>query len=176
MWISFDLHALPASVSLPALAPRPLRRFIATMRVLTPRRLLQPRRGIPASRKHTSGHSVANHLMQHCHSFQVPFLHLAISACVSPHEYGLHPTLAGSPHASSRIAFVSYGLSFPLPLLPTPPRGDAVTVGYKPERSIWRELSSLDMFAPTGARAPAARRHEAGFPLPSPKTQKVSQK
>jgi hypothetical protein len=80
--------------------------------------------------------------MQHCHSFQVPFLHLAISACVSPHEYGLHPTLAGSPHASSRIAFVSYGLSFPLPLLPTPPRGDAVTVGYKPERSIWRELSS----------------------------------
>lgn len=129
MWISFDLHALPASVSLPALAPRPLRRFIATMRVLTPRRLLQPRRGIPASRKHTSGHSVANHLMQHCHSFQVPFLHLAISACVSPHEYGLHPTLAGSPRASSRIAFVSYGLSFPLPLLPTPPRGDAVTIG-----------------------------------------------
>ena len=114
---------------------------------------LLPQRGIPASRRHTSGHSVANHLMQHCHSFQVPFLHLAISACVSPHEYGLHPTLAGSPRASSRIAFVSYGLSFPLPLLPTPPRGDAVTVEYKPERSIWRELSSPDMSTPTGVLA-----------------------
>ena len=29
-----------------------------------------------------------------------------------------------------RITFVSFGLSVRLPLLPTPPRGDAVTVGY----------------------------------------------
>ena len=43
--------------------------------------LLTPRRGIPASRKHTSGHSVANHLMQHCHGIPVPFLHLATSTC-----------------------------------------------------------------------------------------------
>jgi hypothetical protein len=75
----------------------------------------------------------------------------------TPHEYGLHLASAGSPLASSRIAFVSYGLSFPLPLLPTPPHGDAVTVEYKPERLVWRELSSLDMFAPTGALAQAAR-------------------
>jgi len=129
--------------------------------------LLTPRRGIPASRRHTSGHSVASHLMQHCHGFPlVPFLHPAVSTCffllsvrpLIPHEYGLRLTLAGSPHTSSRIAFVSYGLSFPLPLLPTPPHDDAVTVEYKSERSIWRELSSLDMFAPTGARAPASRR------------------
>ena len=74
----------------------------------------------------------------------------------TPHEYGLRLTPAGSSRASSRIAFVSYGLSFPLPLLPTPPHGDAVTVEFKSERSIWSELSSPDMFAPTGARAPAS--------------------
>ncbi|MCA9435695.1 MAG: hypothetical protein KC978_07915 [Candidatus Omnitrophica bacterium] len=32
-----------------------------------------------------------------------------------------------------RIEFVSYGLVVHLLLLPTPPRGDAVTVGYRPE-------------------------------------------
>jgi hypothetical protein len=39
---------------------------------------------------------------------------------------------------SGRNGFVSYGLVVHLLLLPTPPRDDAVTVGYKPE-SVYLE-------------------------------------
>jgi hypothetical protein len=50
---------------------------------------------------------------------------------------GWHRLLLRTSPASSRlvtcpgqIEFVSCGLAVRLPLLPTPPRGDAVTVGY----------------------------------------------
>jgi len=164
-WIFLDFHGLPASVSLPALAPRPLRRFIATMRVLTPHRFSH-RDGVsqlhadilqdilsPTTRCSTATVFFGTFPPPGNLNMLLPVLRQAFT----PHEYGLHLASAGSPLASSRIAFVSYGLSFPLPLLPTPPHGDAVTVEYKPERSVWRELSSLDMFAPTGALAQATR-------------------
>ena len=43
-----------------------------------------------------------------------------------------------------RIAFVSFGLSVHLPLLPTPPRGDAVTVGYMLESTHREDLHLSD--------------------------------
>jgi hypothetical protein len=46
--------------------------------------------------------------------------------------------------ASSRIVFVSCGPFVPLPLLPTPPHDDAVTVGYRSERfNLRRTYTSL---------------------------------
>jgi hypothetical protein len=43
-----------------------------------------------------------------------------------------------------RITFVSFGLSVRLPLLPTPPRGDAVTVGYMLEPIHGEDLHLSD--------------------------------
>jgi hypothetical protein len=43
-----------------------------------------------------------------------------------------------------RIAFVSFGLSVRLPLLPTPPRDDAVTVGYMLEPIHGEDLHLAD--------------------------------
>ena len=106
--------------------------------------LLVTPRGIPASRKLTSEHSIANHYVQYCRGFSwslsstrhLIMVHAALCQGIVPHEYGLHLALAGSPLTHNRIAFVSYGLLFPLLLLPTPPRDDAVTVEYKSERLI----------------------------------------
>jgi len=45
----------------------------------------------------------------------------------------LRHSSAGSPLTHGRIVFVSYGLTVHLLMLPTPPHGDAVPVGYRPE-------------------------------------------
>ena len=45
----------------------------------------------------------------------------------------LHHWYAGSPLSPDRIEFVSYGLVLRLLLLPTPPLGDAVALGFGPE-------------------------------------------
>ena len=49
----------------------------------------------------------------------------------------------------------SYGLVVHLPLLPTPPRGDAVTVGYRLQLCcLWRGLPPLCLIALAGALPP----------------------
>ena len=59
-----------------------------------------------------------------------PVLHEARGA-VFKGAFRLRHSLAGSSCTYSRIEFVkSYGLVFHLLLLSTPPRGDAVTIGY----------------------------------------------
>jgi hypothetical protein len=44
---------------------------------------------------------------------------------------GLRHIAAGSPRQPAESSSSSYGPTIPLPLLPTPPRDDAVTFGYK---------------------------------------------
>ena len=46
---------------------------------------------------------------------------------------GLRLSLAGSPVTPAESSSSSYGRVVHLPLLPTPPHGDAVRVGYRPE-------------------------------------------
>jgi hypothetical protein len=89
----------------------------------------------------------------------------------TPQRVGLltrvSPGFTFTPQArqlSGRIAFVSYGLIVHLLLLPTPPRGDAVAVGYRPERAYLKRTStSLTKcaFRRTGRGRPARSREIA---------------
>ena len=49
---------------------------------------------------------------------------------------GLRPSIGGSPVGTAESSSCHYGLPVRLALLPTPPRGDAVTVGYRTETGI----------------------------------------
>ena len=49
--------------------------------------------------------------------------------------------LAGSPTGLAESSSLSYGLVFHLQLLPTPPRGDAVTIGYRFVTLTWWGLT-----------------------------------
>ncbi len=136
------------SIFLHPLAPPALPGFIATMGAVTPARptgLLTSRacpgegRGLPASRNRPSEPSVSNHR---------PAPMVALTPRPSPGQAltpqrhrlphlragsGLHLCVAGSPDGTAESSFSSYGWLFRLLLLSTPPRGDAVTVGYRPE-------------------------------------------
>src|SRR4029077_11725811 len=48
-------------------------------------------------------------------------------------QFRLRQFLAGSPNGQAETGLSSYGLLFHLLLLSTSPRGDAVTIGYRPE-------------------------------------------
>ena len=63
-------------------------------------------------------------------------LHVALTPYPSARAAcsGLRLLLAGSSVHYAESCSSSYGLVVHLPLLPTPPRGDAVTVGYRPEK------------------------------------------
>ena len=63
------------------------------------------------------------------------------------------PLACRLPDRLGRIEFVSYGLVVHLLLLPTPPRGDAVTIGYRLVTSTWRGLSPHKSNVITGAQA-----------------------
>ena len=136
------------SIFLHPLAPPALPGFIATMGAVTPARptgLLTSRacpgegRGLPASRNRPSEPSVSNHR-------PAPMVALAPrpspGQALTPQRHrlphlragsGLHLCVAGSPDGTAESSFSSYGWLFRLLLLSTPPRGDAVTVGYRPE-------------------------------------------
>ena len=135
-------------------APPALPGFTATMDALTPRPLTHGR-GLPDSCTLPSHHSVSNHLVRPRVAFaRYPSAHEASSLprCfasagtvdtqrpwVLPSLHsgsgrsGLRPSLAGSPPHPAESSSLSYGLAVHLPLLPTPPHGDAVTVRYRPE-------------------------------------------
>lgn len=66
---------------------------------------------------------------------------------------------AGSSLTSGRIEFVSYGLVAHLRLLPTPPRSDAVTIGFRPESvCLKRTCTSLTSHHCRRTRAGHGRR------------------
>ena len=140
--------------SCPAFAPRQLRRFIATMRALTPRCLSRRHRGLPTSRTHDSERPATNHLMHPCRRFFAPLQYSTCSRAFVLLARSLFRTLWVSPYASrltgasSRIVFVSCWPFVPFPLLSTSSYDDAVTSRYKPERfSLRRTCTSLHVCA-----------------------------
>ena len=68
---------------------------------------------------------------------------------------GLRPSLAGSSRHQAESSSLSYGPTVHLLLLPTPPRGDAVTFDYRPENAcLKRTHTSLTMHAPRRTSVP----------------------
>ena len=57
----------------------------------------------------------------------------------------LHHWLAGSPALQAESSSLSYGWTVRLLLLPTPPRDDAVAVGYRPE-NVYLEGTFTPLF------------------------------
>ncbi|MFO7820921.1 MAG: hypothetical protein R6V56_02520 [Lentisphaeria bacterium] len=75
--------------------------------------------------------SVTNHLTLSCHRFYTqPFSVAGISLTS---DFRLHHFLADSSQCPAETCSLYYGPHIRLLLLPTPPCGDAVTVGYRPE-------------------------------------------
>jgi hypothetical protein len=74
----------------------------------------------------------------------------------------LRHSLAGSPIHLAVSSLSSYGLIAPLPVLPTPPHGDAVPVGYRRERGrrgkTYTLLSEHLLRRTSAGLYPAARR------------------
>ncbi len=68
---------------------------------------------------------------------------------------GLRLESAGSSLRTAESCSSSYGLHVRLRLLPTPPRGDAVTFGYRERASPGRGLAPLRSRLLAGARIPA---------------------
>ena len=147
---SFLWCALHASTSLRPFTPPALPGFFATTDALTPADLTQPA-GLPDSCPLPSSHSVPTHLMRPSVAFsrypsadwasscsrRVPTVSVPLwysrSFHAVPVRSGLRHSLAGSPPHPAVSGSSSYGLAVHLPLLPTPPHGDAVTFGYRPE-------------------------------------------
>jgi len=96
--------------------------------------------GLPASRTQPSKHSVLNHLMSPAHRFHT--LPLSVGG-FSLRRAGLHLSLADSPGHQAESGSSSYGLLIHFPLLPTPPRGDAVTFSYRPESACLERTSTI---------------------------------
>jgi len=88
-----------------------------------------------------SDHSIVNHPVAPRLSFDT----LPLSLTGRPYsQVEASPIASRLAERHSRITFVSYGLVSHLLLLPTPPYGDAVTVGYRPESvSLKRTSTSL---------------------------------
>jgi hypothetical protein len=183
---AFALYGLHRSTFLPALAPRALPRFFATMQALTPaypvlRLALQNERR-PLNRQvslvHTaraSTHSATKHLtpptiasllpaqrdglprpfgFRGTHSRSRGFNQPGVS---SRSRSGLHLGSAGSSRrAAESCSHYCYGLRLRLRLLPTSPRGDAVTFGYRERASPGGGLSPPNSRLLPGARTPAS--------------------
>ena len=92
-----------------------------TMKALTPARLTY-RAGLPAYLATSSCRSISNHVG--CLDIASP----TTPAC--PAIFGLRPGIAGSSQLPAESSSFTYGPTVRLRLLPTPPRGDAVTFGY----------------------------------------------
>ncbi len=146
-WLSFCLDHRYASTFLPPLAPSPLRDFTATMEALTPVR--------PALRS-LHEHRLFGEQVSLIHASGPPIIPppttLGLPPSLShptPQRVGL-PTRVGPGFAtesqarqlSGRIAFVILRTDRSPPGLPTPPHGDAVAVGYRPERAYLKRTST----------------------------------
>jgi len=88
------------------------------------------RAGLSVSCAWPSDHSVSNHRWG-------PAIALtrypSASQAAGFRRFGLrHLAVGSSPFRPNRV-HLRYGLAIRFPLFPTPPRGDAVTVSYKPE-------------------------------------------
>jgi hypothetical protein len=99
-----------------------------------------PCSGLPDSRTRPSEHSVSNHPVPSRVRrlyFPTGFPHPALLGpsrrISSLSEFGLRLSCGGSPRHQAESSSSSYGLLIHLQLLPTPPRGDAVTFGYGAE-------------------------------------------
>jgi hypothetical protein len=97
-------------------------RRLGTMKALTPAPLITPSAGLPAYLTTPSCRSVSNHAV--CSDTALS----TTSACRT--TSGLRLSIAGSPQHNAESSSLSYGPTFRLRLLSTPPRGDAVTFGY----------------------------------------------
>ncbi len=72
---------------------------------------------------------------------------------------GLRRSLADSPHQQAESRSSSYGPGSHLPWLRTPPHGDALMFGYRPESAcLTRTCTSLTMHARRRTSAPLLRR------------------
>ena len=129
------VHVRRVSTFLRPFAPPALPGFLATMGALTPVTpgLELARHSRQVSLLHVSGlrPSVSNHLTASPGRFRT--LPLSARGFPALRRSGLRLSLAGSPIGPAESSSLSYGRLLHLPLLPTPPRGDAVTVGYRPE-------------------------------------------
>ena len=131
-----------ASTFLRPFAPRPLRRFFATMDALTPdRRALRtlirgnelPSCSGQVSLVHIarpSMHPVTKHLTRPAIASALPTQRDRLPDLLRPGS-GLRLESAGSSLRTAESCSSSYGLHVRLRLLPTPPHGDAVTFGYR---------------------------------------------
>jgi len=162
LFIRFD-HT--ASTFLHPFAPRALPRFFARIGALTPAAgASRPPCLRQVSLIHTarpSLHSVTKHLMRPAIAFPLPAQRDRL-----PEDYshaiallfrsGLRHLSAGSSQHTAESCSSSYGLQVRLRLLSTPPRGDAVTFGYRERASPGRGLSPLGARLLSGARIPAS--------------------
>jgi hypothetical protein len=169
----FLRSVLHASTSLPPFAPRPLRRFPAPMAALTPARaltVLRPcgherrpfpaRAGLPASR----ARPFVPFRRQPPDGVTCPLSHATPQRQALPRSKargaGLRLLPADSPpHLAESRSSLSYGPDRHLPLLRTPPRGDALSFGFQAGERMPDEDSHLAGHARSQAhwkRLPAA--------------------
>jgi hypothetical protein len=169
---AFARYGLHRSTFLPPLAPRALPRFTATMEALTAARpvlrlaLQNERRPLNGQlslvhKTRTSMHSVTKHLTRPIIASALPAQRdrlpgirsdgFALSSAWS----GLHLESAGSSLRTAESCSSSYGLHVRLGLLPTPPRGDAVTFDYRERASPGGGLAPPCSRLLPGARIPA---------------------
>jgi hypothetical protein len=154
VWVVGWCRSLSSSTSLRPFAPPELPGFVATMDALTPeRRLFLPVGSLSGIRHMNTVLSAQVSLLHVLNLLVIPspttccvpgawlgFLSEAYRVARSlnrPHpakdfqRLGLRHYVAGSPRQPAESSSSSsYGLTFHLPLLPTPPHGDAVTFSY----------------------------------------------
>jgi hypothetical protein len=174
---------LHASTSLRPFAPGVLPPFPAPMDALTPTRPLHAPASQSHERPFTGQVSLVHTTLPSMHSVTTHLTCPTIASSLPAQRGGLpgltlllgplpaagfcHPLArvhlrsglrlesAGSSHRTAESCSLSYGLHVRLRLLPTPPRGDAVTFGYRERASPGRGLSPLRLRLLPGARIPA---------------------
>ena len=170
-------HGLHLSTFLRPFAPRALPRFPTTMDALTPARPVlrlstqnehRPYNG-QVSLVHmtqASLHSVTKHLTRPTTAFRCPpsvMGSLDQRSTPSLSRSGLRLESGGSSlRTAESCSHCCYGLHVRLRLLPTPPRGDAVTVGYRERASPVGGLPPPCSRLLPGARIPAFAGMTAG--------------
>ena len=158
-------HGRSASTFLHPLAPQALPCFYATMDALTPARrpYLPPCSGQVSLVHMTrpSMHSVTKHLTRPIVASALPAQRDRLpdsrsdGFTLSATGSGLRLESAGSSLRTAESCSSSYGLHVRLGLLPTPPRGDAVTFDYRERASPGGGLAPPCSRLLPGARIPA---------------------
>jgi len=131
--------SLTPSTSLRPFAPRALPRFLATMDALTPARLSAPGQ---VSLIHPRILPIIPPPTTPCRP-RLAFPRYPSADGPPVAGSGLRHSLVGSPRHQAESRSSSCGLIVHLLLLPTPPRGDAVAVGYRPESVCLEGTSTL---------------------------------